>query len=278
MELCLESRWYGHSLIELGNLTQDDQGCICYDEVNLIPRKHVIPEYHRCFQNVGDDALQRDSKGIFRFNPGIEQKTVPDYNPYTIRRCRDCDIAKGRTKLAKLPFGNNQLCKACHLLHQCSNGFHTLNEYGERLKISNDADMSEIVPNTRVAKVLLDTFRDMEIKIREHIIEANVKNPEYVINGLIADRKGIESEKGITAGFKKEIKQNCSYVVIVLDMNMSNQPLRTVKLAQYMDGRKRDFVNGVIKECYVIFKGKAVKITSWSSRQDLTAQLEKLRP
>lgn len=227
---------------------------------------------------LGGEALQRDTKGIFHFNPGIEQKTVPDYKPYTIRRCRDCDIAKGKKKFARVPFDYNQLCKACRLLHQCSNGYHTLEEYGERLKISNDADMSEIVPNTRVEKVLLDTFRDMEMKIREHIIEANVKNPEYVINGLIADRKGIESEKGIIAGFRKAIKQNCSVVVIDLDMHMSNQPLRTIKLAQYIDGRKRDFISGIIKECYVVFKGKAVKITSWNSQQDLTDQLEKLRP
>ena len=55
MELCLESRWWGHSLIELGDLTQDGDGCICYDGVTLIPRKHVIPEYHRCVQNAGDD-------------------------------------------------------------------------------------------------------------------------------------------------------------------------------------------------------------------------------
>ena len=54
LELCLESLWWGHSLIELGGLVQDGDGCICYDGVRLIPRKHVIPEYHRCVQNVGD--------------------------------------------------------------------------------------------------------------------------------------------------------------------------------------------------------------------------------
>lgn len=50
---------------------------------------------------LGEEALQRDTKGIFHFNPGKEDKTVPDYNPYTIRRCRDCDIAKGKIKLAR---------------------------------------------------------------------------------------------------------------------------------------------------------------------------------
>lgn len=62
---------------------------------------------------LGEQALQKDSKGIFRFNPGIEQKTFPDYNPYSIRRCRDCDIAKGKTNLAKPFIPDNELCAAC---------------------------------------------------------------------------------------------------------------------------------------------------------------------
>lgn len=66
---------------------------------------------------LGEEALQRDSKGIFHFNAGKEQKTVPDYNPYTIRKCRDCDVAKGKLKLAFVP--DNELCAACKLLHKC---------------------------------------------------------------------------------------------------------------------------------------------------------------
>lgn len=68
---------------------------------------------------LGQEALQRDTKGIFRFNPGLEQKSVPDYNPYTIRRCRDCDIAKGKQKFAKVFIPDNELCAACELLHKC---------------------------------------------------------------------------------------------------------------------------------------------------------------
>ena len=67
---------------------------------------------------LGEEALQRDSKGIFHFNPGKEDKTVPDYNPYTIRRCRDCDIAKGKIKLARF-VPENELCAACKYLRTC---------------------------------------------------------------------------------------------------------------------------------------------------------------
>ena len=69
LELCLDSRWWGHSLIELGDITQDGDGCICYDGVTLIPRKHVIPEYHRCVCNVGDD-----------WTSGIDYHEAPFYD------------------------------------------------------------------------------------------------------------------------------------------------------------------------------------------------------
>jgi hypothetical protein len=73
--------------------------------------------------NRGEQALKSDKKGIFRFNSGQQQKTFPDYNPYTIRRCRDCDIAKGKASLAFVP--ENELCDACRLIRQAQNARKT---------------------------------------------------------------------------------------------------------------------------------------------------------
>ena len=66
---------------------------------------------------LGELGTGKDTKGIFRFNPGKEEKAMPDYNPYTIRRCKDCDIAKGKLKLAFVP--DNELCAACKILQKC---------------------------------------------------------------------------------------------------------------------------------------------------------------
>lgn len=65
----------------------------------------------------GEAALAGDKKGIFRFNSGKQRKAVPDYNAYTIRRCRDCDVAQGKLNLAFVP--DNELCAACKLVRQC---------------------------------------------------------------------------------------------------------------------------------------------------------------
>lgn len=91
--------------------------------VQVLKRKYE-PTPHDEAMSLGEEALQTDKKGIFRFNSGKEQKTFPDYNPYTIKRCRDCDIAKGKLNLEKAPVADNQLCEACKLVHKCANA-HT---------------------------------------------------------------------------------------------------------------------------------------------------------
>lgn len=53
VRLALEARYWGHSLIELGNVVTDADGCPSYDRVMLIPRKHVIPEYGRVVSTIG---------------------------------------------------------------------------------------------------------------------------------------------------------------------------------------------------------------------------------
>lgn len=81
-------------------------------------RKSKYPETpHDEAMALGEEATGKDTKRIFRFNPGIEQKSFPDYNPYTIKRCKDCDVANGKIKLAFVP--DNELCAACQILHEC---------------------------------------------------------------------------------------------------------------------------------------------------------------
>lgn len=79
----------------------------------------------------GKEALAGDKKGMFRFNPGKQRKAIPDYNPYTTSRCRDCNIAKGRAKLARKFIPDNELCQACRLLRQCEQNQESSYKYGK---------------------------------------------------------------------------------------------------------------------------------------------------
>ncbi len=119
----------------------------------------------------------------------------------------------------------------------------------------------------------------MSIRINEHILRKGHSNPEYLINGLVADRKGVMSANGITAGFKSAIGQGCRAIVIDLDKNMSDGRFRAQDIAKTISWRKRDFDDGIIEKCYVIFNGKAITITAESiERNVILAELKKIKP
>lgn len=61
----------------------------------------------------GNEALKKDKKGMFHFNAGKEQRSVPKYNPYTLANCKTC--SKYKTKLDFKP--NNEVCAACAFIH-----------------------------------------------------------------------------------------------------------------------------------------------------------------
>ena len=89
--------------------------------------------------------------------------------------------------------------------------------FGERLLISQKADKSELSSNVRAARAILSSYSEVCIRINAHTYCIGHKNPEYTICEELGDRKGVMSEKGITAGFKSAKRQGCKIVVIDLD-------------------------------------------------------------
>lgn len=89
---------------------------------------------------LGEQATQRDTRHMFRSNPGKEQKTFPDYNPYSISKCHNCDIA---SKLAKgIP--DNQLCAGCQLLQRCFEQRDELIKHGKgEIRINRNVNRSD---------------------------------------------------------------------------------------------------------------------------------------
>ena len=90
-------------------------GCRC-SAIQVRKGKYPATPHDEAMQR-GAEALAKDKKGMFRFNSGKQQKTFPDYNPYTVSRCNDCDIAKGKIDLAFVP--ENDVCAACRFLRSC---------------------------------------------------------------------------------------------------------------------------------------------------------------
>lgn len=108
-----------HELNEAFPSLLDENGWNCRCSVTQVRKSKFPATPHDEAMALGEQATQRDTRHMFRFNPGKEQKSFPDYNPYSIRQCRDCDIAKGKLELARRFIPDNQLCAACQLLQRC---------------------------------------------------------------------------------------------------------------------------------------------------------------
>ena len=149
--------------------------------------------------------------------------------------------------------------------------------FGERLLISVKADRSELGSNIRAARAILCSYEEVSIRINSHTYAFGHKNPEYTICEELGDRKGIMSERGVTAGFKSAKKQGCKIVVIDLDENVHH--LDTFELSKYISRRKADFISNMITDCYVVCYGKAARVNArYQTRKEIESKLETLRP
>lgn len=149
--------------------------------------------------------------------------------------------------------------------------------FGERLLISKTADKAELNSNIRAARAILASYKDIYIRINSHTYSIGVKNPEYTIGEHLGDRKGVMSEKGITAGFKSAKKQGCKIVVIDLDEHSIG--VDPFLLSKYISRRKYDFTQGLILDCYVVCTGEAVRVNAtYQTRVQIEHIIKRLKP
>lgn len=148
-----------------------------------------------------------------------------------------------------------------------------------KFPISVIADKIEIGDNIATARILVSNIPDIKIQIREHVIIKDVTNPEFVINGHIADAKrlkGYRDKKGIKNSFKNAIGQGCKSVIIDFNKHLYNVDIDVTSLAKKIYNRKADFIDGKIIECFVVFQDKAVLITMENNEDDIITLLQKL--
>lgn len=79
--------------------------------VQVLKDKYQETDHNEAMR-LGGEALSKDSKGMFAFNPGKQEKVFPDHNPYTISRCKNCPKTQGNLA-SGVP--DNQLCEACKM-------------------------------------------------------------------------------------------------------------------------------------------------------------------
>lgn len=79
-DLLLETPYWGHTLIELGDVAYRDGKPYGFESVALIPRKHVLPEWGRVVLEVGADA----QSGIKYREPPLSDNLIEIGTPYDL--------------------------------------------------------------------------------------------------------------------------------------------------------------------------------------------------
>lgn len=128
-----------------------------------------------------------------------------------------------------------------------------------KVMISDFADPKDLVKNVESARVISKEL-NMKIKIRPHINEDGIKNPEYLINEKLADLKNIQGLGGIKNGLDSSRKQQCEFTVFNLDAFESIKPEMVQNKLNGIYKLYGDKFSG--QQMIFIYSGKAVKV-SW---------------
>ncbi len=125
------------------------------------------------------------------------------------------------------------------------------------LAISSIADKNEIHENIITGRLL---SKHAEVKIRPDFSQkfGPKKNPEFLIDGMIADAKRLQSSIGISNGFTSALKQGCEVVVFDFDYNKSKIDINIV--ARGIVNRWMNFKDKTFNCCYIQHNGEIIKI------------------
>lgn len=199
-------------------------------------RYHATP--HDEAMALGEEALPKKGGEMFRFNSGMQEKAVPDYNPYTISRCRDCDIAKGKTKLAKKFIPDNELCQACQLLRSCLEHRNTesFREYKKQVIGSLDTIDNRDCPNLQTGKFyqtkkslkrgLAHAYNIEEVEMFE-LFETYVSRMTFIRPSKLGEVKDMTDPKDIANIQKKVHRGVTGYNVYEVEVNGEMWEIKT---------------------------------------------------
>lgn len=198
-------------------------GCRC-TVVQVRKSKYPVTDHDEAM-SLGELGTGKDTKGIFRFNSGKQEKAVPDYNPYTISRCRDCDIAQGKLKLAFVP--DNELCAACAILRKCYSLRSTEAFKQYRKEMEDKAERFSKVYDNLSTKNYYQTRKSFKRAIgharnideAEMFVEVNYHIGEFVHIRVspLGENKNLTDPKDIANIQKKKERGVTSYNIYELD-------------------------------------------------------------
>ena len=210
---------------------------------------HPAATDHEEALRLGQQATAKDTRGIFRFNSGKERKTFPDYNPYTIQRCRDCDLAKGKMKLAHAV--DNEVCGACVINRSC---WRNKSEKEERRRIEENRKLFEKLSRDK-------RYKEVEFDPTNGALKAiHVGHNEGKGDGFMLEKKLVDS------------LYKCGHSIILCDEQKKGRDGNILaSLDMILDGVRMD-IRSITRNKY--FYGSAIteknkQIVRYNNRSDV---------
>lgn len=128
----------------------------------------------------GKKVMEDKKSRMFRYNPGKEGKTMPDYNPYTLSKCNSCPVPKESGKLTLAFEPKNEVCAACQFFRRCQGKTKTA-----KLRVHYKKEMQPLIGKTVKVKVGKD---EIEVEFKE-------KFNKHLINDVLTkDLHGIDPD------------------------------------------------------------------------------------
>lgn len=253
-------------------------------------QKHLFPNL--VYRTVGDGRVRPEHAALNGVIKPIDDPFWRTYYPPNGWRCR-CTVMNTAEKASEGEFEDKSVKPEFHgntaldeeILTSKGSFFKLLNKdhkakinaellkynapldiayHGKHKKkvfVSPFADDKDLIPNVETAMVIVDKL-GIDVKIRAHI-DSNIvkghKNPEYEINGKIADRKEVSSYTSIRSNLDTARKQGNQSIVYDIT-NFKNW--NSYKITKNLKGKILNFKNkNWLHEIYFINGNKAIYFT-----------------
>ena len=201
--------------------------------VQVRKQKYPATEHAEAMSR-GEEAMNGERYNIFRFNSGKQGKTMPDYNPYTIRRCNDCDVAKGKLTLS-LP--DNEICAACKFVQNCAlnrdksevcvSKKELLRSSENFTKKSESLQTGNYFQTKKTLRLGLDHARTAEEVAAQKWIAQHLENLRFVRFSPLGEVKDMTSEIDIRNIKKKKDRGATGYNEYEIEISGETWQLKT---------------------------------------------------
>ena len=201
--------------------------------VQVRKQKYPATEHTEAMSR-GEEAMNGERYNIFRFNSGKQGKTMPNYNPYTIRRCNDCDVAKGKLTLS-LP--DNEICAACKFVQNCAlnrdksevcvSKKELLRSSENFTKKSESLQTGNYFQTRKTLRLGLDHARTAEEVAAQKWIAQHLENLRFVRFSPLGEVKDMTSEIDIRNIKKKKDRGATGYNEYEIEISGETWQLKT---------------------------------------------------